>query len=73
MKTPEFLTAVAAQKTGGRGRLAVFARQGPLHRSRAAGLIRDKPELIKLEKLYAHFGRGGALMYALDENNAPIW
>jgi hypothetical protein len=34
-----------------------------------AGLIRDMPELIAPSELYAYPGRGGALVFALDENN----
>ncbi len=33
-----------------------------------AGLIRDKPVLIAPTELYAYPGRGGALVYDLDEN-----
>ena len=33
-----------------------------------AGLIRDTPVLIAPTELYAYPGRGGALVYDLDEN-----
>ena len=32
-----------------------------------AGLIRDQPELIAVTELYAYPGRGGALVYELDD------
>src|SRR5262249_5475361 len=37
-----------------------------------AGLIRDTPELVKLTELYAYPGRGGALLFALDEQGKRI-
>ena len=37
-----------------------------------AGLIREKPELIAPTDLYAYPGRGGALVYALDEQGKRI-
>ncbi len=37
-----------------------------------AGLIREKPELIAPTDLYAYPGRGGALVYALDEQGNRI-
>src|SRR5689334_6783690 len=37
-----------------------------------AGLIRDQPELIAPTELYAYPGRGGALVYALDESGKRI-
>ena len=37
-----------------------------------AGLIREKPELIAPTDLYAYPGRGGALVYALDEQGSRI-
>ena len=36
-----------------------------------AGLIRDTPELIAPTELYAYPGRGGALVYELDEQRQP--
>ena len=35
-----------------------------------AGLLRDNPKLIAPSELYAYPGRGGALVYDLDENGA---
>ncbi len=37
-----------------------------------AGLIRDMPELIAPEKLYAHSGRGAVRVIALDDDGKPI-
>src|SRR4051812_29426130 len=37
-----------------------------------AGLIRDMPELIAPTELYAYPGRGGALVYALDDSGNRI-
>ena len=37
-----------------------------------AGLIRDMPELIAPTELYAYPGRGGLLVYALDEEGNKI-
>ncbi|HMB08689.1 MAG TPA: hypothetical protein VKP69_33780 [Isosphaeraceae bacterium] len=37
-----------------------------------AGLIRDTPELIAPSELYAYPGRGGALVFALDEDDNRI-
>jgi hypothetical protein len=37
-----------------------------------AGLIRDTPKLIAPSELYAYPGRGGLLVYALDENGNKI-
>jgi hypothetical protein len=37
-----------------------------------AGLIRDTPELIAPTELFAYPGRGGALVFELDENNNRI-
>ena len=37
-----------------------------------AGLIRDTPELIAPTELYAYPGRGGALVFELDENGNRI-
>ncbi len=37
-----------------------------------AGLIRDAPELIAPTELYAYPGRGGALVFALDEDGNRI-
>ncbi len=35
-----------------------------------AGLIRDTPKLIAPSELYAYAGRGGLLVYAMDEKTA---
>jgi uncharacterized membrane protein YgcG len=37
-----------------------------------AGLIRDQPELIAVEDLYAYPNRGGYLVYELDKNGEKI-
>jgi hypothetical protein len=37
-----------------------------------AGLIRDQPELLAPTELYAYPGRGGAVVYALDESGNRI-
>jgi hypothetical protein len=37
-----------------------------------AGLIRDQPELIAATELHAYPGRGGALVWALDESGARV-
>src|SRR5262245_44337602 len=37
-----------------------------------AGLIRDNPKLIAPSELYAYPGRGGLLVYALDEEGERI-
>jgi hypothetical protein len=37
-----------------------------------AGLIRDKPNLVAVSELYAYPGRGGLLIYALDESGERI-
>jgi hypothetical protein len=37
-----------------------------------AGLIRDTPKLVKLSELYAYPGRGGFLVFELDENGNRI-
>ncbi|HEV3120793.1 MAG TPA: hypothetical protein VGY53_02770, partial [Isosphaeraceae bacterium] len=37
-----------------------------------AGMIRDTPLLLAATDLYARAGRGGALLYALDEDGAKI-
>ena len=37
-----------------------------------AGLIRDTPKLVAVDEVYAYPGRGGLLVYALDENGERI-
>ena len=37
-----------------------------------AGLIRDTPKLVAVNEVYAYPGRGGLLVYALDENGERI-
>ncbi len=37
-----------------------------------AGLIRDNPKIVAVDEVYAYPGRGGLLVYALDENGERI-
>ena len=63
----------ADQGQARRGRLQAHARAWVTPEP-GAGLIRDKPKLIAPTELYAYPGRGGLLVYALDEegNRIPL-
>ena len=67
IKNPGFEAMVDQQKSN----LLVAANFRPVQLwvspEPGAGLIRDQPELVAVTELYAYPGRGGALIYELDD------
>ncbi len=69
LKNPHFETMVDEQEKHALIAANFTPAQPWVSPEPGAGLIRDLPELIPPSELYAYPGRGGALVFALDENN----
>jgi hypothetical protein len=68
IKNPGFEQMVEEQQKNAPKAIAFAPSQLWVNPEPGAGLIRDTPELIAPTELYAYPGRGGVLMFALDEN-----
>jgi hypothetical protein len=68
IKNPGFEKMVEEQVKNAPKAIAYAPTQLWVSPEPGAGLIRDMPELIAPSELYAYPGRGGALIFALDEN-----
>ncbi len=69
IKNPSFEKMVEEQQKNAPKAIAYAPSQLWVSPEPGAGLIRDMPELIAPAELYAYPGRGGALIFALDENS----
>jgi hypothetical protein len=72
IKNPGFTTIVEEQETNLLVADAFRPHQRWVSPEPGAGLIRDMPELIAVAELIAYPGRGGVLVYALDENGNRV-
>lgn len=72
LKSPDFVKTVEAQIKDKPNPDNYRAARPWITPEPGAGLIRETPGLIAPTDLYAYPGRGGARVYALDENGEPI-
>jgi hypothetical protein len=72
VKNPGFVKLVDAQEKEALSPVAFKPARPWVTPEPGAGLIRDTPELIAPKELYAYPGRGGALIFALDDAGKRI-
>jgi hypothetical protein len=72
VKNPGFIAMVEAQENKALSADAYKVAHLWVTPEPGAGLIRDTPVLIAPTELYAYPGRGGALIFALDDNGKRI-